>query len=176
MAINSKYFDSIRITSTKKEKTEKTHNCAWHGCDKPGTNRAPARAEMEGQYLFFCLEHVREYNKNFNYFANLSEEEIAKFQKDALTGHRPTWPNSSNSQRMHTSPFFSSLRSGTSTYQRRVKSPHLYARTQPHERRKIKPLEIKALTTLGLEMNATADQIKAKYKALVKIQDRKSVV
>ena len=34
--------------------------------------------------------------------------------------------------------------------------------------RKLKPLEAKAISTLGLKPNATADDIKTQYKALVK--------
>ena len=47
--------------------------------------------DREGQYLNLCIEHVREYNKSYNYFSGLGDDDIKKFQKDALTGHRPTW-------------------------------------------------------------------------------------
>ena len=30
-------------------------------------------------------------NKGYNYFSGLSDSEIARYQKEALTGHRPTW-------------------------------------------------------------------------------------
>ena len=34
---------------------------------------------------------MREYNKAYNYFAGLPDEEVVKHQKDDTIGHRPTW-------------------------------------------------------------------------------------
>ena len=54
----------------------------------------PSRAEgpaAANEYWQFCLEHVREYNNSYNFFAGMSEDAVAKYQKDAITGHRPTW-------------------------------------------------------------------------------------
>ena len=45
----------------------------------------------EGQYFCFCLEHVRAYNHSYNYFNGMSDTDVAKYQKEATIGHRPTW-------------------------------------------------------------------------------------
>ncbi len=34
---------------------------------------------------------MREYNKSYNYFAGLPDEDVVKHQKDDTIGHRPTW-------------------------------------------------------------------------------------
>ena len=34
---------------------------------------------------------MREYNKSYNYFAGMPDEDVAKHQKDDTIGHRPTW-------------------------------------------------------------------------------------
>lgn len=172
MTTTSKLFDSIRISSNKKKKVEpEVPQCQWEGCNKPGTHRAPAGRNHEGHYLHFCIDHVREYNKNFNYFSGLTDEDIAKFQKDALTGHRPTWKAGINASAARTSADFSKIRSGSAAYQNRVNDPlHMFSqRRNTPAPRKLKTLEAKAFVTLGLEVNATSDDIKAKYKALVKI-------
>jgi len=97
MTLHSKYFDSIRIRPVARAKTAlQKQQCQWAGCDREACHRAPAGRGREGQYLHFCAEHVRDYNKNFNYFSGLDDEAIAKLQKDALTGHRPTWKTSLN--------------------------------------------------------------------------------
>jgi len=172
MSINSKYFDSIRIRSGKKARSEPdTPQCQWEGCEKPGTHRAPAGRNREGQYLHFCIDHVREYNKNFNYFSGLTDGEIARFQKDAITGHRPTWKTSSGGT-ARASQDFSRWRSGSASYQNRLRNPFNVFSSQPAARpreRKLKTLEAKAFTTLGLEASATSAKIKAQYKALVKL-------
>ncbi|WP_375615738.1 MULTISPECIES: J domain-containing protein [unclassified Bartonella] len=173
MTITSKLFDSIRISSNKKQKAEpEAQQCQWEGCEKTGTHKAPAGRNHEGQYLYFCIEHVRAYNKNFNYFSGLSNKDIAKFQKDALTGHRPTWPTDlSNSTLKKTAANYAKIRSGTAAYQNRMRDPFTLF-TERHSKnnfsRKLKPLEAKAFDTLGLQANASAEDIKMKYKELVK--------
>lgn len=39
----------------------------------------------------FCEEHIREFNKNYDYFEGKDEEYVQAFMKDAMLGHRPTW-------------------------------------------------------------------------------------
>lgn len=175
MTTNSKFFDSIRIRSKKEtEKKPSGPCCQWDGCDKPGTHRAPVGRMREGEYLHFCVDHVREYNKNFNYFSGLSDGDISKFQKDAIIGNRPTWSTASNATATkHTSPDMAKRRSGSAAYQNRMRDPFGFVRDAKatpagNATRKPRTLEIKALATLGLEANSTSDKIKARYKELVK--------
>ena len=32
-----------------------------------------------------------QYNQSYNFFAGMSDDAVARYQKDALTGHLPTW-------------------------------------------------------------------------------------
>src|SRR5690606_20781112 len=144
--------------------------CQWDGCEEAGTHRAPVGRMKEGEYFRFCFHHVREYNKNFNYFSGLGNEEIARFQKEALTGHRPTWRMGSGGG-MRFAPEYSQARSGSASYYSRVRDPFNFFSTRrvdnPRER-KLKSLEAKAMETLGLGAKATGAEIKARYKELVK--------
>src|SRR3954464_5958910 len=92
MKLDSPLFNRIRV---KPEQERKPHGqmpvCQWPGCDCEATHRAPKGRLRENQYWRFCLEHVREYNHSYNYFAGMSEDAVARYQKDAVTGHRPTW-------------------------------------------------------------------------------------
>ena len=65
--------------------------CEWAGCKEKATHRAPKGRDSEKDYWRFCLEHVREYNQSYNFFAGMSDAAVMAYQKDALTGHRPTW-------------------------------------------------------------------------------------
>jgi hypothetical protein len=112
----------------------------------------------EGQYFCFCLEHVREYNATYNYFNGMSDEAVLRYQKDALTGHRPTWKMGSNRQdetnhNMH-----------DSFYARGANRPAQGAPKAP----KHGVAARKALHVLGLDDEAAAPEIKARYKDLVK--------
>ena len=173
MKPNSKYFDSIRINPGGKKKKKRveepaSQTCQWAGCEKPGTHKAPAGRDREGQYLYFCLDHVREYNKNYNYFSGLADDEIAKFQKDSMIGNRPTWKmGTQRMDEMAAAPMFSEMRSG-SARSMRMRDPNWRAGESAQPVRKLKPLEAKAMTALGLKATATADDIKTQYKALVK--------
>lgn len=67
------------------------HSCAWSGCNDPGNFRAPRSKQSLREFQWFCAEHIREFNKQWNYFEGMTESEIYEFQKEATTGHRPTW-------------------------------------------------------------------------------------
>ena len=91
MSAYSKYFEKIRVRRDPQAEV-KSHApiCQWDGCKEAGTHRAPVGRMKEGEYFQFCFDHVREYNKGFNYFSGVPDTEIARFQKEAMTGHRPT--------------------------------------------------------------------------------------
>jgi curved DNA-binding protein CbpA len=169
MALDSKIHDKIRITrkAPLKKDGPPANCCQWEGCTKPGAHRAPAGRKREGEFFMFCVEHVREYNKNYNYFSGLGDSEIARFQKDALTGHRPTWEMGANSQ-VRAAPHIAQVRSGRAGYYKRVgEDPFGEGQTVVRERQ-MKPLERKALRTLGLNDNAEGEAIRARYTELVK--------
>lgn len=173
MASNSDIFDKIRIKprgAKKKEEEQRAANeCAWEGCTKPGPHKAPMGRNREGHYLNFCLEHVRAYNKNFNYFSGLSDDQISKYQKENATGHRPTWrmgtrkpgDKVSESQLRETPSWHSNVRTRYTADGKRIPTGN----SGP---RKLKRLEEKALRDLGLTASATREEITRKYKLLVK--------
>jgi curved DNA-binding protein CbpA len=169
----SKYFEKIRIRpDPDAELKQDAPQCQWDGCEEAGLYRAPVGRLKEGEYFRFCFQHVREYNKSYNYFSGLDDTEIARFQKEAMTGHRPTFPMGGNAA-SRASPDFSRLRSGAASYYNRLRDPFglfgAAARSMGEQRhRAVKPLEAKALETLGLSYNATGAEIKARYKTLVK--------
>lgn len=167
----SALFDKIKVRPDKKaEAKPQAPHCQWDGCTEPGTHRAPVGRMREGEYFRFCFDHVREYNKGFNYFSGVPDSDIARFQKEALTGHRPTWKIGANAAAT-SSPNYAQKRSGAAGYHNRMRDPYgMFSDgdTPTPRTRKVKPLEAKALETLGLDGKATSEDIKARYKELVK--------
>lgn len=167
----SKYFDRIRIRPDPETvRDEQEPRCQWDGCTNPGTHRAPVGRHKEGEYFRFCVDHVREYNKGYNYFSGLNNSDIAKFQKEALTGHRPTWKIGAGGQ-AKVAPDVAMKRSGRAGYYRRIRDPYNLFTQEKDDTpavRRPKPLEAKALETLGLDQKATGAEIKTRYKELVK--------
>ncbi|MDO1584084.1 J domain-containing protein [Rhizobium oryzicola] len=175
MKLDSKYFDRIRTRRKREQETATAApTCQWDGCDRPGVHRAPVGRNAEGQFFLFCFEHVKEYNKGYNYFSGLSDSEIARYQKEAITGHRPTWTIGVN-KASREAPVHATMRSGTAGSYQRIKDPFGFvregqggaSRPKPAERR-LKTLEAKAFDTMGLTAGATASEIKTRYKELVK--------
>ena len=169
---DSKLFDSIRIKKGSKAKAAKPvdTSCQWENCNKPGTHKAPLGRNREGQYLNLCIEHVREYNKSYNYFSGLGDDDVAKIQKDALTGNRPTWTMGVNKHSDNATPPLSDGDPRAAIAERIVaRSRRRTGQTVgTGPVRKLKALEKKALDDLGMPHNSSADELKTQYKALVK--------
>ncbi|MEO0623293.1 MAG: J domain-containing protein [Pseudomonadota bacterium] len=65
--------------------------CDWPGCEQAAQYRAPASPDRLTEFRWFCLEHVREYNAGWNYFAGRSEDEVEAYLNGANAWERPTW-------------------------------------------------------------------------------------
>lgn len=65
--------------------------CDWPGCRAHAKYRAPHSPERLTTYRWFCLDHVREYNQRWNYFADWSEPDLDAQARADRTWERPTW-------------------------------------------------------------------------------------
>jgi curved DNA-binding protein CbpA len=178
---SSKFFDRIRIKPNKlsakqeAQAREEAVKCEWPGCPNRGPHRAPKGRDRAREYFHFCLNHVREYNQSYNFFSGMNAEAVARYQKDALTGHRPTWKMGANGSRGKgkgadatgfdgaADPF--SMFSELNGRGRWRPGPDSETKT---ETRKVFNAERKALQVMGLGPDATLEDVKVKYKALVK--------
>lgn len=140
--------------------------CDYVGCKKPGSHRAPKSREHVNQFWHFCLEHVSEYNKRWNYFAGMSDAELAEYRAKEEVGHRPTWTlRGGRGDRLaaagrgfpagsHADPF---AMFGVEGGAPAVKP-----------RRRLTKLQAKALETMSLQEAASAAEIRTRYAELVK--------
>ena len=167
MKLDSKYFDKIRIkpAATVKERAEAAVKpCEWPGCDNPARHKAPKGRDAEGQYWNYCTTHVQQYNKTYNYFQGMKDDEQADFRKDAQTGHRPTWKLGQNG-----TAFSGSTRRAA----KNIDDPlnvliKEKIKTNAKHGRSLRRNEIEALQALDLPEDATPAEVKSKYKTLVK--------
>lgn len=173
MKLSSKYFDSIRVSNQRgsraTKRQERAPDCMWKGCTKPGPHKAPVGRGRDGEYFNFCIDHVRQYNQSYNYFDGMSDSEIEQFRKDAITGHRPTWKAGENAWGG------GERKPGDADAAKKTKSrsaprkPRSSRTGQSTYKRRLKPLERKALDVMNLPESATQENIKTRYKELVKI-------
>jgi hypothetical protein len=64
--------------------------CDWENCDQTGSYRAPVEKDNSKKYRLLCLEHIKVFNKKWNYFSNMSDQEVEFFIKSDLTWHKAT--------------------------------------------------------------------------------------
>ncbi len=180
MKLDSKYFDSIRISRGRRGRSEaqgaSAPACQWGYCSKRGSHRAPKGRAAEGEYFYFCREHVSEYNKSYNYFAGMDDAELASFQKSAATGHRPTWSmgvHGTNPANGADAAWEALKNTGTDPLEilKSIRGKPQEPRPNPEVERRRFVLKgaKKHLQALNLDENATADEIKIQFKALVKL-------
>lgn len=175
MKLDSTYFDGIRIRPEKDRVCDELPGCEWPECGEFGRYPAPKGRDHEGEYHLFCLDHVRGYNKSYNYFAGMSDSDVMSWQRHAVTGHRPTWPlgartphngrhreaEAGEHQSAQVHDPFDVLRGGQS------RNGQSHARSQ-RPSRPVRKADLTALHSLGLDETATPDQVKTRYKTLVK--------
>jgi DnaJ-domain-containing protein 1 len=170
MKLDSKWFDRIRVRPDEKRRAaEQLPACEAAGCRQPGRYRAPKGRLREGEYYNFCIDHVRDYNKSYNWFSGMSDNDVQAWLKSRSTGHRPTWSMGAKPNDLGGDPafrtgafhdpfdFFAEARQGT---------PAAEEKAVP--RRRVGPVERRSLDVLGLDETATKSDIKLRYKELVK--------
>jgi hypothetical protein len=171
MDLNSKYFDRIRIApGGPAVEDPAAAPCDVAGCSRMGGYRAPKGRGHEGEYYNFCLDHVREYNKSYNYFAGMADAEIDNYQRSAATGHRPTWTMGVN--RSAAGPAQGTRFSWSSAFADPFGvfggGPSQSKPQSEPRRRPLRNLERRSFAALDLDGDETGIEIKARYKALVK--------
>ena len=167
MKFDSPLFDRIRVKpSADRRPKPGGPGCDWHGCTEKGTHRAPKGRDHENEYWRFCLEHVREYNQSYNFFKGMNDAAVMAYQKDALTGHRPTWKMGTGKAQMRPDAHaFSTNGDPFGLFAEGLKTEQ---KQRAEAARPVRNAERKALDTLGLDGSATPVQVKARFKELVK--------
>ncbi len=143
--------------------------CDAPGCLEEGEHRAPKTRSLDS-YYWFCLDHVRAYNKQWNYYAGMNEEEVERQIRFDTTWQRPTWPMGALGAAVR------AYRNGPGVHFGAF-GPDSWDQARPvapdgAERNGWRPRpespEAKALATLDLEAPTTLDSVKERYKELVK--------
>ena len=64
--------------------------CEWENCKENGNFKAPLEKDNSKSYRWLCEEHIKLFNKSWNYFDGMNQNEIEKFLKSDITWHCPT--------------------------------------------------------------------------------------
>lgn len=171
-------FVDIRVRPPKEEEAEAEVShlkpgekpCEWPDCRKAATARAPKSRERLHDHYFFCQGHAGEYNRGWDYFAGMTDADIAAHQAARSTGERPTWSFKASKFSREAASF--SARAGTG---RGYRDPFGMfggrgGRTSETDAptRHLGRLERRALSELDLEEDADAGAIRVRYLDMVK--------
>ena len=126
--------------------------CQHPGCRESGTYRAPVARDRLTEYYWFCLEHVRAYNLSWNFFAGMSESEIERQRRHDTVWQRPSWPFGRFGEGPPIHDGFGFFSEGSESS----------CRPRPMTE------EQKALAVLDLSEPVTFQDVRARYKVLVK--------
>lgn len=137
------------------------------GCRAPGDHRAP-RTRIANSYMWLCLDHVRAYNAGWDYFRDMDENEILRYQREAVIGHRPTWPLGSGPGNGD----FENGRAGEPAYAQFTRTffdeDMIFAHHRDAGSGRLEPKERRSLAELDLTAPTSLQEIKMRYKQLVK--------
>ena len=53
--------------------------CEWSNCKEVGKYKAPIEKDNIKNFRWLCVEHIKMFNKKWNYFDGMSQQEIEVF-------------------------------------------------------------------------------------------------
>ena len=137
------------------DETHSYRRCAADGCLQEGSYPAPRSRSALRDYLWFCLKHVREYNKSWNYYEGLQGAALEAEIRRATTWERPSWK-------------FATGKPSENSFDDPLGLFDFENRTVDMAERQIPPEERRAWRILQLSPITDINIVKKQYKRLVK--------
>ncbi len=163
MSQRRRRIDELLELPGEKKQAEKV--CEWPGCKRVGDYRAPKSRDNLRAFYFFCLEHVRDYNRAWDFFSGMNQDEIEAYLREDVTWHRPTWkigsPGEQNGEGARWQDPFEVFMQGPGTDGAEAKAEWDRPRSPLGKKERM-------LKVMDLEHDATPEELKSRYKELVK--------
>ena len=134
--------------------------CDWNKCKKLGLYKAPIERDNSKKFRLLCLDHIKEFNKHWNYFSGMSDDQIYDFIKSDLTWHKPTQSFSSSDN------FFKVL--WNNALKDEVKNLNIDPSFDNMRQFRFDEKDIKAFSILGIVVGQKWEKINKRFKNLVK--------
>ncbi len=128
--------------------------CDAVNCKKEGIYPAPKSRNQLNDYYFFCIDHVRDFNKSWNYFEGLDEQEFEKEIRKSTTWERPSW-------KFGTKKIDDNIKEIFNNFKKEYKG-------NKNKQNQINTKTDNAWQVLELSPNSSIKDVKKKYKALAK--------
>ena len=146
---------------------EKTHykKCDSPKCNEKGEYRAPKSRVMLNEYFYFCLDHIKEYNKSWDFYKGMSVEQIENSMRSDTFWDRPSWPLK-NSFKNIFDEFNEYVEDFVKNDDDKINDTYFKNKLLDEN---LTIEEANALKELDLKMPISLEKIKKNYKKLVKI-------
>lgn len=136
--------------------------CDHPDCKEKGEFKAPKNRGLN-EHFHFCLEHVQQYNKAWDFFDGMGETDIEDQIRNSATWDRPTWNTGSAEDMEERLKEATRQTAGFETHKKKQEKKHSY---QPEFVRESE--EGKAMAIMGITPPTTLQEIRTQYKALAK--------
>ena len=146
---------------------EKTNykKCDSPKCNQKGEYRAPKSRVMLNKYFYFCLDHIKEYNKSWDFYKGMSVEQIENSMRSDTFWDRPSWPLKSSFKNVF-DEFNEYVEDFVNTDDDKIRDSYFKNKIVDEN---LTMEETRALKELDLKMPISLEKIKKNYKKLVKI-------
>jgi len=134
--------------------------CDWNNCSVEGRYKAPKERDNSKNFRLLCLEHIKEFNKNWNYFSGMNDQEIIEFLRSDMIWHKPTQSFSSSDN------FFKIL--WNNALKDEMNKLNFNNEFNHMNKFKFNNTDIKAFGILGVTVGLKWEKIQEKFKKLVK--------
>jgi curved DNA-binding protein CbpA len=133
------------------------HICDHPDCNEEGVYKAPKSRHNLREYYHFCLDHVRAYNRDWNFFAGYDEDKMYEQMRQDVSWERPSWPS-------HIAPILEN---------RLRKAAFFWGGPKPETTTDKPEITLKnpvrdAFSTLGLTTESDFAAVKKQFRVLVK--------
>ena len=133
--------------------------CDWKNCKEIGSYKAPIEKDNSKKFRLLCLEHIKLFNKNWNYFENMNDQEIEFFIKSDLTWHKST-KNFGSSENFFNILWNNALEDKLNIFKT--------SGFKEFKQTKFTETDRDALDLMDLKYDAKWEEIQKKFKSLVK--------
>ena len=140
--------------------------CDKPKCKEPGQYKAPKSRIKLNEYYFFCLKHIKEYNKSWDFYKGLSVNQIEQSMRKDTIWDRPSWPLKGKPSKIF-KQINEFMNDDHYIYEKDINYKEFYKNKLLNET--LTKEQGYALKMLELQLPVTLDNIKKKYKKLVKI-------
>ena len=134
--------------------------CDWNNCLEEGSYKAPIEKDNSKKYRMLCLNHVKEFNKNWNYFEGMNDDQIYEFLKSDMIWHKPT-QSFNSSDNFFKILWNNALKDELNKYKINGQLDHM-------NQFKFDNNDVKAFSILGAPVGIKWEGIQEKFKKLVK--------